>query len=31
LLALNHYAVALATAPHSQPCLTVQTIDALVV
>ncbi|KKM45168.1 hypothetical protein VT71_19765, partial [Burkholderia mallei] len=31
LLALNHDAVALATAPHSQPCLTVQAIDALVI
>ncbi|KOS81929.1 hypothetical protein DO61_4951 [Burkholderia mallei] len=31
MLALNHDAVALATAPHSQPCLTVQAIDALVI
>lgn len=30
LLALNHDAMALATAPHSQPCLTVHAIDALV-
>ncbi|KOS90759.1 hypothetical protein DM49_2855 [Burkholderia mallei] len=31
MLALNHDAVALATAPHSQPCLAVQAIDALVI
>ncbi|KKM53424.1 hypothetical protein VT71_08240, partial [Burkholderia mallei] len=31
MLALNHDAVALVTAPHSQPCLTVQAIDALVI